>query len=130
MAVQAGARAQAAGLGIARHRRDLLPYLLILPILIYEGVFVLMPIVQEFASSFTSDVIGLGAVKGVGLANYDRMLNDRYFWNSIRVTLIFMVATVVVAVGAGLIAALILNHRFRARTVARAIMSLPWARNG
>jgi multiple sugar transport system permease protein len=127
MAVQAGIRAQATGTSVVRHRRDLLPYMLVLPIILYEGVFILIPIVQEFASSFTSDVIGLGAVKGVGLANYDRMLNDRYFWNSIRVTLVFMVATVIVAVGAGLVAALILNQRFRGRTVARAIMSLPWA---
>src|SRR5713226_5248250 len=122
MAVQAGTRAQAAGLSV-RHRRDLLPYMLVLPIIIYEGIFILIPMVQEFASSFTSDVIGLGAVKGVGLANYDRLFHDNHFWNSIKVTLLFMVATVIVAVGAGLIAALILNQRFRARTVARAIMS-------
>ena len=127
MAVQAGARAQGARIGVARGRRDLLPYMLILPIIIYEGIFILIPIIQEFASSFTSDVIGYGPVKGVGLANYDRMVNDSHFWNSIRVTLVFMVATVILAVGAGLVAALILNQKFRARTVARAIMSLPWA---
>jgi len=127
MAVQAAAKAHAEGVGTAHRRRDLLPYMLVLPILLYEGVFVLIPIIQEFGSSFTSDVIGMGAVKWVGLANYDRMIQDKYFWNSVRVTFIFMIATVILAVGAGVVAATILNRQFRGRTVARAILSLPWA---
>lgn len=60
MAVQAGINAQVAK-PIARSRRDYLPYLLALPIIIYEGIFILVPIVQQFGSSFTSDVIGASA---------------------------------------------------------------------
>jgi len=108
-------------------QRDWLPYMLALPIIIYEGIFILIPIIQQFGSSFTSDIIGFGAAKGVGLANYERMLNDKFFWNSLRVTLVFMVATVIVAVGAGVIAAVLMNQRFRGRSVARAVMTLPWA---
>lgn len=108
-------------------RRDWLPYMLALPIILYEGIFILIPIVQQFGSSFTSDVIGIGTIKWVGLANYERMFSDRNFGNSLRVTLIFMLATVVVAVGAGLLAALLMNQRFRGRSVARTIMTLPWA---
>lgn len=126
MAVQAGVSVQSIK-PVEGRRRDWLPYLLALPIIIYEGIFILIPIVQQFGSSFTSDVIGIGTVKWVGLANYDRMLHDKYFGNSLRVTLIFMVATVIVAVGAGLLAALIMNQRFRGRTVVRTIMTLPWA---
>ncbi len=126
MAVQAGVSAQS----IKRNngqRRDWLPYLLALPIVIYEAIFILIPIIQQFGSSFTSDVIGIGTVKWVGLANYERMFRDRKFGNSMRVTLIFMIATVVVAVGAGLVSALLMNQRFRGRSVARTIMTLPWA---
>jgi multiple sugar transport system permease protein len=126
MAVQASMNAQSRKTTV-RHRRDLLPYLLALPIIIYEGIFILVPIVQQFFSSFTSDVIGLGAVKWTGLANYDRMFHDKNFWNSMRVTLIFMVATVIVSVVAGLLAALLMNQRFRGRSIARSIMTLPWA---
>ncbi len=126
MAVQASINNHALKLN-AGHRRDWLPYLLALPIIIYEAVFILIPIIQQFGTSFTSDVLGIGAVKFVGLENYDRMFGDRYFWTSMRVTLIFMVATVIVAVSAGLIAALLMNQRFRGRTAARAIMTLPWA---
>ncbi len=126
MAVQARVGAQMAGVS-ARHRRDLFPYMLALPIILYEGVFILIPIIQQIGSSFTSDVIGIGTVKWIGLGNYDRMLNDSKFWNSMRVTLIFMAATVIVSVGAGLISALIMNQQFRGRSVARTIMTLPWA---
>lgn len=111
----------------ARPRRDYLPYLLALPIVLYELVFILIPIVQQVFSSFTSDIIGIGTVRWVGFENYERLFADRYFWNSLRVTLIFMGGTVIVAVGSGLLSALLLNQRFRGRSVARAVMTLPWA---
>lgn len=126
MTIQAVANGQVAR-PVIRRRPDLLPYLLALPIIAYEVFFIVIPIVQQLGSSFTSDIIGFGAVKWVGLDNYERMLGDRYFWNSMRVTLVFMAGTVVVAVGAGLLAALIMNQRFRGRSVARAVMTLPWA---
>ena len=110
-----------------RPRRDYLPYLLALPIVLYELVFILIPIVQQVFSSFTSDIIGIGTVRWVGFENYERLFADRYFWNSLRMTLIFMGGTVVVAVGSGLLSALLLNQRFRGRSVARAVMTLPWA---
>lgn len=111
----------------ARPRRDYLPYLLALPIVLYELVFILIPIVQQVFSSFTSDIIGIGTVRWVGFENYERLFADRNFWNSLRVTLIFMGGTVIVAVGSGLLSALLLNQRFRGRSVARAVMTLPWA---
>ena len=112
---------------ITRPKRDYLPYMLALPIIIYESVFILIPIIQQFGSSFTSDVIGLGTVKFVGLANYNRLFHDAKFFNSLKVTLLFMLGTVVFAVGAGLLSAIIMNRNFRGRSVARTIITLPWA---
>src|SRR5258707_8363789 len=126
MAVQTSIAVKAPRSSVAR-KRDFLPYMLALPIFLYEGFFILIPILQQFGSSFTSDVIGMGPVKWVGLGNYDRMLNDAKFWNSMRVTAGYMTATVIVAVGTGLIAALLMNQHFRGRSIARTIMTLPWA---
>jgi len=112
---------------VNRKRRDYLPYMLVLPIIVYETIFILIPILQQVVSSFTSDVIGMGAVRWVGFENYDRLLADRNFWNSLRVTLGFMGGTVVLSVGIGLLAALLLNQNFRGRSVARGIMTMPWA---
>jgi multiple sugar transport system permease protein len=110
-----------------RQRRDYLPYMLVLPIIAYEVIFILIPIIQQFISSFTSDVIGMGPVRWVGFENYERLIADRNFWNSLRVTFIFMGGTVVLSVGIGLIAALLLNQQFRGRSLARGIMTMPWA---
>ncbi len=126
MTAQAIVNVKAAKSSVGR-RRDYLPYMLALPIIIYESIFILIPIIQQFTSSFTSDIIGIGTVKWVGLANYDRLIHDKNFWNSMRVTFLFMGGTVVVAVGAGLLAALLMHQRFRGRSIARAIMTLPWA---
>ena len=64
---------------IRRHgRRNWLPYMLALPILAYEAVFILYPIAQGIASSFTRTDVGR-PVTFVGLANYQRMLTDPAF---------------------------------------------------
>ncbi len=126
MAVQAGAiyRQEVAR---KRRRRNLLPYLLALPILIYEGIFIFIPILQQIASSFTSDVIGVGNVEFVGLENYERLLKDAQFWGSLRTTLIYMLFVVILAVGSGLISALLMNQAFKLRTLVRGIITLPWS---
>lgn len=113
--------------GKLRRRLHLLPYLLALPIVIYEGIFILIPILQEVASSFASDVVGGGPVRWVGLANYERMFKDQYFWKAMGTTLTYMLFVVVTSVGLGLIAALLINGRFRGRAVVRGIITLPWA---
>lgn len=126
MAVQAVRMAETSAARPRRHR-NLLPYYLALPVLIYEGIFIFIPILQEIGSSFTSDVIGAGNVKWVGLKNFERLLRDATFWGSLRVTLIYMVFVVVLAVGAGLVTGLLMNQSFRLRGLARGAITLPWA---
>lgn len=111
----------------ARRRPALLPYALVLPILAYEGFLILYPIAQGIAGSFTRAELGGGPGPWVGLANYRRMLADPGFWRVLSTTLTYMVSLIGVAVGAGLGAALVMNRAFRGRTVARALMTLPWA---
>jgi multiple sugar transport system permease protein len=109
-----------------RGRRDLLPYMLALPILAYETVFILYPIVQGMASSFTRTDVGR-PVTFVGLANYQRMLTDPGFWQVVLHTLVYMLLVIAVAVGAGLASALLFNRPFVARTLARGLLTLPWS---
>jgi multiple sugar transport system permease protein len=104
----------------------LLPYLLALPILLYEGIFILYPIYQGVRSSFFQQQIGLPE-EWVGLANYERMLQDAGFWRVMGTTILYMLAVILVAIGVGLGSALILNRAFRGRTLARALMTMPWA---
>jgi multiple sugar transport system permease protein len=111
----------------ARWKRfSYLPYLLAVPILLYEAIFILYPIYQGIQSSFTKQTIGKPGV-WVGLANYRRLIHDGNFWHSVQQTIIYMLAVIAVAIGFGLGSALLLNRQFRGRTAARAIMTLPWA---
>jgi multiple sugar transport system permease protein len=112
----------------SRRRFNSLPYLLAMPVLLYETVFVLIPILQQIVSSFTSDVFGAAsAVRWVGLVNYNRMFADASFWKAMGTTLTYMVCIVVLSVGIGLLSATLLNANVRGRSIARAAVTLPWA---
>ncbi|MBA2519315.1 MAG: sugar ABC transporter permease [Chloroflexia bacterium] len=104
----------------------LLPYLLALPIIAYEGVFILYPIYQGLRSSFFRQQIGMPE-EWAGLANYERLLGDTAFWGVMGTTIIYMVAVIAAAIGVGLGSALVLNRAFRGRTLARAMMTMPWS---
>ena len=102
-----------------------LPYLLVIPILAFEGVFVLYPIVKGILTSFKSQQ--LGATGSFTFSNYSRMFADPVFWQVVRVTLIFTAAVVVFMLVVGLFIAMLLNWSFRGRGFVRGIMAIPWA---
>lgn len=112
--------------GTRRRRPAFLPYLLVLPILAYEGVFLLYPIYQGIKSSLYRQPLGRPE-RWVGFDNYRRMLTDDGFWEVMGTTLAYMLAVIVVAIGFGLGSALVLNRHFRGRALARGLMTLPWA---
>lgn len=109
-----------------RLRPSFLPYLLALPILVYEGIFILYPIYQGLRSSFFKQPLGRPE-RWVGLDNYRRMLQDEAFWAVMRTSIVYMLAVVFVAIAFGLGSALVLNRHFRGRTFARGVLTLPWA---
>ncbi len=111
-----------------QRRLRLLPYLLALPIVLYELVLIVYPIGQGIYGSFQQ--IELAANEPptwVGLKNYTRMFNDPGFWQVMKTTLVFTALVIVVAIGAGLATALLFNRPFRFRPAARAMLMLPWA---
>ena len=109
-------------------RRNLLPYLLVIPIILYEGILIVYPIVQGIYGSFTRiELASTQAPTWVGLDNYRRMFNDPAFWKVMQTTLTFTGLVIVVAVSAGLLTALLFNRPFRGRPAARAMMMMPWA---
>jgi multiple sugar transport system permease protein len=111
----------------SRRRPSMLPYLLAIPILIYEAIFVLYPIYQGIRSSFyTQQNLGTPPV-WVGLKNYRRLIEDEFFWRSLKQTLIFMAGVIIISILFGLISAVVLDRAFFGRSAARGIITLPWA---
>jgi multiple sugar transport system permease protein len=84
-----------------------LPYAMVLPVVLYEGLFIVYPIIQGVLASFTrtDPVMGTVALTTVGLT----------------------VASVVPSLAVGLLAAVILHYRFRGRWLVRSLIMLPWA---
>jgi ABC-type sugar transport system permease subunit len=63
----------------------------------------------------------------LGLTNYRYIILDPIFWESLRITVIFVVAAVILEITLAIGIALLLNREFRGRTIVRVLALLPWA---
>jgi multiple sugar transport system permease protein len=108
-----------------RPKLDLLPYLMVAPALLAIGIFSLLPTVYGMVISvYRVEFVQL--LTFVGPANYIDVLIDPKFWNSVRVSFTFTIASVVMSVGLGFALALISNQSVRFRGAFRTIALLPW----
>jgi multiple sugar transport system permease protein len=107
-------------------RQEVTAYLLLLPLLILFIVFLIIPTVAAFVRAFQQ--YSLGGVeqnRWIGLGNYVRMTQEWRFGNSLRVTLIYAAALVVIPYMLALPMALFMNMKIKARAVFRTIFFLP-----
>jgi multiple sugar transport system permease protein len=104
------------------------PYVFFAPVFLYLLFLDFIPLLNELYLSFTStSLLSPTQHKWVGLDNYRELLGSSDFLNSIWITAVYTVSCVVLAIGIGLGAALLLDEPFVGRGVARALVTLPWA---
>lgn len=91
------------------------PYLFILPKFLFFGVFLLYPLVRAIMLTFQGGAI-LSGLDWVGFRNYQRIIHDDLFWQSLRNSIYYTVLVIpsVLVVGIGLAALLNRPIRFRA----------------
>src|SRR3954470_5123464 len=89
-------------------QRTLEGYLFILPWIIGFVVFTAGALISSFSISLT-DWNMIGAPVFVGLANYRTMLTDIYFWQSLKVTVLYLF-NVPINLALGLFLAMLLNQ--------------------
>lgn len=108
-----------------------LGYVFVAPNFIGFCVFTLLPLFFAFAVSFAEwDVVsGLDAIKWVGFKNFSTALQDGNFWQSLRITGIYVGASVPLTTAFGLLFALALNGPIPGRTVLRLIFFIPFIAN-
>ncbi|MFI6234886.1 carbohydrate ABC transporter permease [Micromonospora sp. NPDC050784] len=107
------------------------PYLFLAPAALFILVFQAVPLVQEVYLSFTrTRLLNPTRSEWVGLDNFNRIFGDPEFHRTLLITFVYVITCVVVAIGAGLAVALLLNRKFRGRGVARALVTVPWAAPG
>lgn len=121
---------------IPRRRRSVTgspwtPYLFLAPAALYIFVFQLVPLLQEVWLSFTRTTLLNPTLNvWVGTANFASIFANPAFRQTLLITLVYVSACVVGAVGLGLAVALLLNGRFPGRAVARSLVTVPWAAPG
>jgi trehalose/maltose transport system permease protein len=105
-----------------------LAWLLLAPTLAVVAFVALYPLLQTIWQSFTDARLASGREpQFVGLRNYERLIGDQTFLNSIVVTVQFTVLTIIFEFILGLIIAMVINSNFRGRGAMRAAMLVPWA---
>lgn len=107
--------------------RDRSKYAFLLPTVILILLLSIFPLIFSLVVSFLSwDLSRLeGGIRFAGLANFVTLIKDERFWNTTRVTVVFVTGAVAVEYVLGLGVALLLNQISRLRRVFVIIFLLP-----
>lgn len=125
MSTRTQARKASKGLSKAAGSSDLKAALLfIAPAAIGFTLFFLYPTIVGFYYSLTEFNL-LGTPNFIGLDNFERLFADQLFWNSMKVTIWYVILNIgfqtVIAVGLA-----VLMHRLTKNTAIRGALLLPW----
>lgn len=109
-----------------RAARDTLHgYLFLVPFFFFYLIFLVYPAIQGFWISLHQwDLLGTNT-RFVGLANYQRLVRDGVFWNSLGHTLYFVLLSGPTLLALGLGLALLINRPYRGMGVFRMLFYLP-----
>lgn len=107
-------------------RNTLIAYLFILPSAIIIFAFHLWPVARSFWISLHDWRIRAETATFIGFDNYARVAHDDQFWNSLKVTLWYVVGTVPLELVLALCVAYLLFQRIRGHGVYRTVYFLPY----
>jgi len=102
---------------------------LLLPALLLTASIIVYPIISAVDLSFQDVKISkVGRERSPWtLDNYDKLFHSDDFYQSIEVTVKLVLLVTVFSFVLGLCTALMVNQKFRGRTIARLLVALPWA---
>ena len=115
-----------------KHNKVIFPLLLILPTLIFLGVFCFYPMIRGFGYSVTNyDRAIPYATKFIGLDNFIEIFTeDEVFWGTVVTSIKWVATEVICQLFFGMIFALLLNQSFKGRGFVRTFCFAPWAVSG
>lgn len=106
-------------------KREYQAYLYILPWILGFAILQLYPFVSSFIYSFTDYTVGAKATFQ-GLANYKKLFTqDKEFWNSLKVTILFALYTVPGKLIMALAVAMFLNRDLKGISLIRTLYYIP-----
>jgi multiple sugar transport system permease protein len=104
----------------------LVGWALVAPSLLLLGGLVAYPILYNFWLSLFAKHAFLPAQTFVGLGNYRYFATDEEFWRSVRYGTTYAGSTIVLQLGLGVAAALLLNETFHGRGLLRGVVLFPY----
>ncbi len=105
-------------------KKNVLPYLLVSPYLLFVLVFVLFPVLFCFFLTFNKWNI-IAPMHFIGFKNYNRLIHDRLFWKAILNTLKFLLLHIPLQLVISLFLAYLLNQKIKAGSFFRASFFMP-----
>ena len=110
-----------------RARRQIIPYLFLLPALILLIVFNLLPTIATVVESTFVISLRSGERVFAGFANYNRIFNDPVFWKSLQVTVVFSLIVNPLQITLALGLSVLINQKLPGIGIFRSIYLLPVA---
>ena len=105
------------------------PYLYIAPTVILMGILLVVPIFHVIRYSFYDKAFISKNPTFIGWENYETVLHDDVFLQSIKSTVFFVIVSIVAHILIALVFAHLLNSSYfktRTKTIARVVYILPW----
>jgi sn-glycerol 3-phosphate transport system permease protein len=97
-------------------RFNLLPYLLVLPTVVFVAVFTVWPVILSVYQSFFLQRMNIARFREptfIGLGNYQELISDAYFSQTVANTFNYVIGTVPVSILLGFFFALLVNRKLR-----------------
>lgn len=110
-------------------KKNYFKYVILAPALLILGIITFFPLINSFWISLHDWNLteSIKLENFVGIDNYLRAMQDPIFWNSVRVTLIFTLATVFITITSAILVALLLSKDKPYLSFLRAILIIPFA---
>ena len=101
-------------------------YLFAAPLLVVLAVAVLFPALYNLGIAFSDYNVTTNSWRFAGMQNFAKLWNSPFFWNSFKVTLLWVAGNVSLQLFVGLAIALGLNSIIRFRGPFTGILLIPW----
>jgi putative chitobiose transport system permease protein len=101
------------------------PYLFLSPALVVLGLTVFLPTLQAFYLSFTKYEYIDAPMTWQGLGNFNKLMGDPVFWETVRNTLLYLIAVVPILVIVPLVLAILVDRQLKGMGWFRAAYYIP-----
>ena len=100
---------------------------MLLPALIFLATLIAFPLVRVLHDAFTYvHLINKNMTGFAGFANFQKVVSDEHFAQAIKNTICWTVFSVAGEYVMGLLTAVLLNRKFKGRTIFRTFVFIPW----